>query len=1242
MKKTKHIIIFFSVLVILIFIVSALPTYHTSGTTSQVTEEQLFTYNFTANVTYNPATETLNFSIQEIKSTNHSSTSPAYYSWISLASSTGILTINTTRENETGFLNISITVLNQIPEGTTAVFYFNISAVNDAPYFVGLTNQSFNISQTFSYNFSISDEENNIPFKMNITFINCSTAQWSTRNSTNCTLFNSSQYTLNETTGNVNISFVALKNDVGDYIINFTAIDSGTISPANASSSRIVNFSVKNINSAPYFRYVCDNERNTTENSDFSCWINATDIDELSNLTLTSNYSWFTFNNSATSITLSSGVATNYNVSAMINFTPSDIHVGNWSVNISISDSGAGRNSTVFWFFVNNAEDSPVLNAISNYTIYENKTIYVNATDDDLLVPDKSVKNEVLTFASNLSAVIISSFSSASNYTTARIIMNYHLLSNGNHTVNVNVTDTAGNFASRNFTITVLADTPATWNQTSYTFASYENNNTYLNLSTFVNDTENDAINFSYTNDTIFPSFNLTRGIINFTSSDTDIGQHILSVNASDGKLDRIIQFNFTIYNINDFPFIEPLVQQDVVNATVDANSNINAVEDNYTTITLWVRDDDFKIPINQKGFYNESLNLNLSLQGVNSSLISFVRDGNFPTDLNNRSKYEAVFTPRKADIGSYNVTINISDSSNASTTLRLNLTVASINHNPVLMNLTNYTSKFNASFYLRINASDIEDGNSVTSGNNNLTFSYFFLNGTSFLNSSLFNSSSGEMNITFNSSQSGNFRINITVNDTTNRTNSNSFWMFVYNSPNITSPLSVNFTLQENVTSNLGFMANHSVGDNLTYDFYINNVLRYNLSYYGNNTNLTWSFTPNFTDETYGRNVNLTLIVYSLFYPELNYSRNWDVNISHTSYPLSFSSNIGGFNQKLSGGSPLPVTLSDYFSDIDASDRRVNQTIGFVYSNVSGSSGITVSITNWTNGTTPTAVFSASSSSSGNFSISAYEFNESNSSQVLRNVTSNNFTVELTVSSTSTPVSGGGGGGSTTVQVKLYNLKIILPGEIDLSDEKYIEIPFSIQNPGKVTLSGINLSSSVVFNNLISDNLKISVFNDYISELLPGNYKNLTLRISVGDKRAGRYRATIFANVTSPQFSDWADFYINLNRINETDAGEILIFTEKLVSENPQCLELSELLKESEKLLSEGNYEESVAKSKEVVEACRLAISKNEQTKYSKNNLNNVLYYAFFSALFIMAIWFVVYIYKRVKFNKDRYEGYV
>lgn len=1177
--------------------------------------------NFSEYVTENDANDNLTYSIENITCTRYSETSAGFYYWIRVNSSTGLISSNATYDNQTDNFYLTIRVVDTGNSGVDVEpilkgVYLNITAVNDPPE-IEVANKTLPVLELFEYIIPVVDEEGNAPYTFNITFIGCNVAEWSTRNSSNCSLFNSSQYLTNTTS--INISFIPSRNDVGNYTINFTVIDSGN---PNATTSVVVNFSVTNSNLPPLFTYLCDNNRNTSENSNFTCIINASDIDETRNLTFITNYSWFKFNGTnSNSINVPVNITSGYNASVLVNFTPSNTEVGNWSVNVSVLDTSGGINSSVFWFFINNSEDLPSLDSIGNITIYENKTLYVNATDDDLLVPDKNVENETLSFSSDVSWVYASSAYSALNYKTAKIEINYNEATGGqNYTVKINVTDRAGNVAERYFDIQVLGDTPAEWLNPETNIVIYENNYTYLNLSQNVSDSNGDSINFSFTNDTIFPTFSLnsSTGIINFTPADFDVGYHNITINASDGKLNSFEEFNFTVYNVNDAPYIESIANQ-------------AADEDTVKSIQLYIQDEDLKIP--QTGFYYENFSINITFQGNNGNLFNFSLINR--TLSSNRSYYIATFTPRKADTGNYNITINATDAGNLSYRISFNLTISSINHVPSLMNFTNYTSKINSSFYLQINVSDIEDGNSTEAGNTNFTFSYNFLSGTSFFNITTFNSTTGIINILLNDSHSGNYRINVSVSDSFGKNNSGDFWLFIYNNPLIiTPPGSYQFGLFEANQSNLTFEANHSVKDNLTYYFYIdrNNAreLRYNLSYYGNNTNLTWIFNTNYTDETYGTS-NLTLLVLNPLYPELNSSASWNITINHTNYPVNFTAYIS--DKETTYLSPITISLGDYFSDIDYSDAAYNQTVNFSVTSNSTPSIVSSVISDWV------LTISASSAASERLRIDAFDLNSTGAS--MSNASSNNFLVTFTTPQTIvTPTPSGGGG--TTVKLEHYSIKIIVPGDVVISDKNYIEIPIVIQNTGQVNLKGISLSGLVSFNNLLSGDVKLAFANSYLDELGFGQTANLTVKIFADTQKAGRYKVSVFANVTSPKFSDWGDFFIELIRVNETEAEQMLVFTEKMISENPECLELTELVKEARNLFEQNKYTESREKAQEAVTACEETISKNPIMRRQTSFGSSALIYVGLGAILVFVLWIIIYIYKKVKFNKDKRDGYV
>jgi hypothetical protein len=1157
-------------------------------------------------------------------------------SWIFVQnSSTGLFIINATLDNQTGKFRIPLKVTyDSGTQGQTASFNFTVYAVNDAPVFTTIQPE-YNSSENtaFSRFINASDEEHHFPLSFFINFTGCEKATWSTR--TNCTLFNS----INSSNISMLINFTPSHNDVGKYYMNVSVHDSGE--NYNCSSGYCaVNYSM---NMTTYYSSIvifdvfsildvnisaCNNSI-LYENQTFNCTINIStkgDSDHLSVLGNSSlrNYATPNYVNRSWFYPSSSPSAVNFSTSIFVNTTPQKKEVGNWTINFTVIDLDSGENKTVqIYTFVNRDVNSRVsLGEIADMTVYENRTIYVNASDDDLMIPDKTVYNESLAFFSNTSWVSVSSFSTPSggNYTSARINIDYNSAYSaqgaGNYTVRINVSDSSGNYAERNFTIQLLGDSPPIWNSTMQdTFVIYENNNTYLNLTKNVSDADNDAISFSYSNDTSFPSFNLnaSTGIINFNASDADVGQHILMIDASDGKLTTPRSFNFTIYNLNENPLIEDISSQ-------------TATEDLTKDIVMYIEDEDLKVPQDQAAFYNESFNVNLTIEGVNSSLFNFVLFERLYSS--NKSRYVATFTPRKADVGSYNVSINITDAGNLSYKLNFTLIISSINHAPVMEDIPNQTSSRGMGFYLRANATDAEDGVS-SSENLNFTFSYNFLNGTSFLNSTKFNATMGEINLTFNSSQDGVYRINMTVNDSANAQDSKNFWVFVYGVPNITLPSSSQtFLFQEGNISNLTFEGNHSVKDNLSYYFYLNGALKYNLTSYGNNSNFSWQFTPNFTDESYGSYHNLTLIALNPIYSNLNFSMNWNANITHVNAPVNFSGHIADRESVYT--QPITIDLGDYFSDSDYFDGHYNQTVNFSIISNSTPSYISSVFSGW--------VLNLSSliSTSELLTITGSDYNSSNSS--LTNASSNSFIVDFTSPpAVNVPLpSAGGGGGASLPTV----LKIILPEPVSAYAKQNISLPITISNEGKMVLYNIALGGIAAINNQLSKDFLISFSKQKISQLSPGEKVNVTMNVDINTEVPGLYELTIKGDVENPRFSDWAKLYLTVKEGNQSLAMEKIVFTEELVAENPRCIELMEAVDDAKKMYDAGDFEGSMEKSLEVVEACKYAISQQANPSIIESPEARAFVYVFWASLLALSIGICYYFYKRIALRKiSRYD---
>ena len=532
------------------------------------------------------------------------------------------------------------------------------------------------------------------------------------------------------------------------------------------------------------------------------------------------------------------------------------------------------------------------------------------------------------------------------------------------------------------------------------------------------------------------------------------------------------------------------------------------------------------------------------------------------------------------------------------------------------------------------------------------------FVIGDDFVNGdeNIFNSTSGIFNLSLNSSYSGEYHINVTVNDSGSpeKTDSQLFYLYIYGSPNITFPNeNYLFNWSENSLQNFNFEVDYDINNSiLTYEFFLDDVVYYwvnksngtkdfnytnsSLRGFGNfiwnsSVNLSFDYLSDYSDESYGMLKNFTLLVYNKNYSELNDSLSWKVNVTHVNENISFTPAIGK-KGPVTVGSVIPVDLENYFNDSDYFDVYYNQKVNFSLETVGAGGYVALgsSFSDWV------LNLESSSAVTETVKINAYEWVDNVS---FRNVSSNDFEVEFIAPVVKTS----SGGSSSKTKLKYFSLRIIVPEDVIISDENYIEVPFGLENSGTFDLAGLNLTSTILYNNKFSDDIKINLEETYVDLLKSGERRNYTMKILADTSKSGRYKATIFANVSSPKFSDWADFFIDLKKTNDSEAEELLIFTEKIISDNPECLELTEVFRRAEEAFESGNKELAMNLAMEVSEACEDAISANEQIRYGVEGfVESNFYYIAFVTLIIFFIGFIVYVWKRVRFNKSEEGIYV
>ncbi|MDD5192217.1 MAG: hypothetical protein PHH54_05470 [Candidatus Nanoarchaeia archaeon] len=667
-----------------------------------------------------------------------------------------------------------------------------------------------------------------------------------------------------------------------------------------------------------------------------------------------------------------------------------------------------------------------------------------------------------------------------------------------------------------------------------------------------------------------FDEFN-GRIYISFTPTNADIGSYLINFSVMD---------NSSLGNKTTSQLVNFTVTPAIWISSIQLDHLMTEDENKIINLTEYILSD-----------YQNDVNFSFSL--INSQFPSFNSSFNLTTGVINIS-------PNDVDVG-YNRVEIIASSSVLSSLRIFNFTVLDINDNPVIKepltanppesvidgnsNMRIYENKEikiilfieDDDFLIPSSAEELDVNVSIEGPNETL---FGFVEGGKISDNrmrydAIFtprNESVGDYNITINVTDSGgafdNLRFNLTIEQ------------MDYDTPNITYPgEDKEFNLKENVTSNLTFRANHTIGDDLNYSFYINTVLRNSFLGKGNDVNVSWLFAPNFTDETYGNEIkNLTLIVRSPFFET---SRTWNLTINHTNALPQLIRDIGDTSTTYNDRIEEPLEF--YFTDIDYYDIYYNQSFIFNLTSYENLTNI-----GWIRGNSDWRIILLPLNQRYTKEVLRVVMSDLNGTEILSSIYSNNFTVEFKEPVT-VPVPTPSGGSSETVPIAL---KIIMPGQISGYEGDTLRINLQLINTGKKDFNDINLSSLAFKNGSLFNGIKTSLDKTYFKTLKPNQEENLTLTLILNSSKIGKYEILVNATSKSPKYTDWGKIHLDLTPINESQVRDLIVFTQELIAGNPQCMEITEILKEADKYLQVGDHVNARLKANEALNSCKEAIS--------------------------------------------------
>jgi len=181
-------------------------------------------------------------------------------------------------------------------------------------------------------------------------------------------------------------------------------------------------------------------------------------------------------------------------------------------------------------------------------------------------------------------------------------------------------------------------------------------------------------------------------------------------------------------------------------------------------------------------------------------------------------------------------------------------------------------------------------------------------------------------------------------------------------------------------------------------------------------------------------------------------------------------------------------------------------------------------------------------------------------------------------------------GGGSTVTETVYRSLQLLVPGTVELSLADEVVVPIQVLNPEDVAMSGIALNASPN-----TEDLSAEWEKNEIESLGAGENETILLYLESHSK-PGEYDVDITATVTSPMVQETAKLYVRLvEAIGKETLVERIVLATDMFRENPECLELNDLLEDAELKLEAGDIEGSKDRVQLAIAKCKDLIAGKE-----------------------------------------------
>jgi hypothetical protein len=227
----------------------------------------------------------------------------------------------------------------------------------------------------------------------------------------------------------------------------------------------------------------------------------------------------------------------------------------------------------------------------------------------------------------------------------------------------------------------------------------------------------------------------------------------------------------------------------------------------------------------------------------------------------------------------------------------------------------------------------------------------------------------------------------------------------------------------------------------------------------------------------------------------------------------------------------------------------------------------------------------------------------------------------------------GGGGGGGGVPEKERISMKIVVPSISAISKTGKNKFNFHLENDGNVNFNDITIDGYLLGDSTLLDS-PVTFDPNFIKLLESGKKENIFVTVSIDDPTILIYEVVINATSKTPAYNVYNKIFITFLGKNTTIVQKIIVFTEGLINENAECIELKDMLDDAKKALAEGNVEEAGEIARAAMEACKRTIEGLERPQAGKPKEDNTVRYIIIAMILAIVLGFLFNIYRQIRFR--------